>query len=133
VAVDRALIAASAAPAIAAIPGLEDTPYWTSTEALVSEKIPSHLLVIGSSAVAAEVAQAYSRLGSQVSLIARSTLFSREDPSIGEALVQVFTDEGIRVLRQTQTHSVAHVNGTFVLETSAGALRGDALLVAAGR
>ena len=54
---------------------MEDTPYWTSTEALVSEKIPSHLLVIGSSAVAAELAQAYSRLGSQVSLIARSTLF----------------------------------------------------------
>jgi len=130
---DRALIAAGARPAIPAIPGLEDTPYWTSTEALVSETIPSHLLVIGSSAVAAELAQAYSRLGSQVSLIARSTLFSREDPSIGEALVQVFTDEGIRVLRQTQTHSVAHVNGTFVLETSAGALRGDALLVAAGR
>ena len=101
--------------------------------ALVGETIPSHLLVIGSSAVAAELAQAYSRLGSQVSLIARSTLFSREDPSIGEALVQVFTDEGIRVLRQTQTHSVAHMNSEFVLETSAGRLQGDALLVATGR
>jgi mercuric reductase len=133
VAFDRALIATGARPAIPEISGLTGTPYWTSTEALVSERIPSHLLVIGSSLVAAELAQAYSRLGSHVTLIARSTLFSREDPTVGEALEQVFADEGIRILRQTHTHSVAHVNGTFVLETSAGTLRGDALLVAAGR
>jgi mercuric reductase len=133
VAFDRALIAAGARPAIPPIPGLKDTPYWTSTEALVSETIPPRLLVIGSSVVAAELVQAYSRLGSQVTLIARSTLFVREDPAIGETLGQVFADEGIRVLRQTQTHSVAHVNDEFVLETSAGTLRGDALLVATGR
>jgi mercuric reductase len=133
VAFDRALIATGARPAIPPIPGLKDTPYWTSTEALISETIPSRLLVIGSSVVAAELAQAYSRLGSQVTLIARSTLFFREDPAIGEALRQVFADEGIRVLRQTQTHSVAHVNDEFVLDTSAGTLRGDALLIATGR
>ncbi len=130
---DRALIATGARPAIAPIPGLKDTPYWTSTEALASEAIPRHLLVIGSSVVAAELSQAYSRLGSQVTLIARSTLFFREDPAIGKAVGQVFADEGIRVLRQTQTHSVSHANGLFALETSAGTLRGDALLIATGR
>lgn len=130
---DRALIATGARPAIPPIPGLKDTPYWTSTEALVSETIPSRLLVIGSSVVAAELAQAYSRLGSQVTIVARSTLFFREDPAIGEALGQVFADEGIRVLRQTQVQSVAHVNDEFALETSAGTLRGDALLIATGR
>lgn len=133
VAFDRALITTGARANIPPIPGLSGTPYWTSTEALVSESIPSNLLVIGSSVVAAELAQAYSRLGSQVTLIARSTLLSREDPGIGEALAQVFADEGIQVLRQTQTHSVAHENGTFVLQTSAGTLRGDALLIATGR
>jgi len=133
VAFDRALISTGARPAIPPIPGLKDTPYWTSTEALVSETIPPRLLVIGSSVVAAELAQAYSRLGSQVILIARSTLFFREDHAIGETLGQVFADEGIQVLRQTQTHSVAHVNDEFVLETSTGTLRGDALLIATGR
>ena len=133
VAFDRALIATGAHPAIPPIPGLNDTPYWTSTEALASERISQHLLVIGSSVVAAELAQAYCRLGSQVTLIARSTLFSREDPAIGETLEKVFTDEGIRVLRQTQTHSVTHAHDEFVVETSAGTLRGDALLVGAGR
>ena len=133
VAFDRALIATGARPAIPPIPGLKDTPYWTSTEALVSETVPPRLLLIGSSVVAAELAQAYSRLGSQVSVIARSNLFFREDPAIGEVLGQVFADEGIHVLRQTQVQSVAHVGGEFVLETSAGTLRGDALLIATGR
>jgi mercuric reductase len=130
---DRALIATGARPAIPPIAGLKDTPYWTSTEALVSETIPPRLLVIGSSVVAVELAQAYARLGSHVTIVARSHLFSREDRAIGEALGQVFADEGIQVLRQTQTHSVAHVNDEFVLETSAGTLRGDALLIATGR
>ncbi len=133
VAFDRALIATGARPAIPPIPGLRDTPYWTSTEALVSETVPPRLLVIGSSVVAAELAQAYSRLGSQVTVIARSTLFFREDAAIGETLGQVFADEGIQVLRQTLTHSVAHLNDEFVLETTAGTLRGDALLIATGR
>ena len=133
VAFERALIATGARPAIPPIPGLQDTPYWTSTEALVSETIPSRLLVIGSSVVAAELAQAYSRLGSRVTIVARSTLFSREEPAIGDTLGQVFADEGIQVLRRTQTHSIAHVNNEFVLETSAGTLRCDALLIATGR
>ncbi len=133
VAFDRALIATGARPAIPPIPGLKDTPYWTSTEALASDTIPPRLLVIGSSIVAAELAQAYSRLGSQVTIVARSTLFFREDPLIGAALGRVFADEGIAILRQTQTRQVSHVNGEFVLETSAGTLRGDALLIATGR
>jgi mercuric reductase len=130
---DRALIATGARPSIPPIPGLKDTPYWTSTESLVSETIPLRLLVIGSSVVAAELAQAYSRLGSRVTVVARSTLFSREEPAIGETLGQVFADEGIKVLRQTQARSVAHMNNEFVLDTSAGTLRGDALLIATGR
>lgn len=133
VAFDHALIATGARPAIPPIPGLHGTPYWTSTEALASDTIPLRLLVIGSSVVAVELAQAYSRLGSQVTLIARSTMLFREDPAIGEALGQVFADESITVLRQTQTRSVAHVNKEFVLETSAGTLRSDALLIATGR
>jgi mercuric reductase len=133
VAFDRALIASGARPAIPPIPGLKDTPYWTSTEALISESIPRRLLVIGSSLVAAELAQAYSRLGSRVTLIARSTLLTREDPAIGETLGKVFADEGIQVLRHTQTHSVSYINREFVLATSSGALRSDALLIATGR
>jgi mercuric reductase len=130
---DRALIATGARPAVPRIAGLEDTPYWTSTDALASESVPPRLLVIGSSIVAVELAQAYARLGSRVTIVARSTLLSRDDPLIGETLCRVFVEDGIEVLRHTHTQAVAHRNGEFFLETSAGMLRGDALLVAAGR
>ncbi len=130
---DRALIATGARPAIPPIAGLQGTPYWTSTEALVSERIPPRLVVIGSSVVAVELAQAYARLGSHVTVVARSQLLSREDPAIGEVLERVFSGEGIDVLRRTQVRSVRHVNDEFVLDTSAGPLRCDSLLVATGR
>ncbi|MCP5234108.1 MAG: FAD-dependent oxidoreductase, partial [Zoogloeaceae bacterium] len=77
IAFDRCLVATGASPAIPPIPGLKDTPYWTSTEALASDTLPERLAVIGSSVVAVELAQAFARLGSRVTILARSTLFFR--------------------------------------------------------
>ena len=130
---DRCLIATGASPAVPPIPGLKDTPYWTSTEALVSDKIPERLAVIGSSVVALELAQAFARLGSKVTILARSTLFFREDPAIGEAVTAAFRLEGIEVLEHTQASQIAHADGEFVLTTAHSELRADKLLVATGR
>jgi mercuric reductase len=130
---DRCLIATGASPAIPPIPGLKDTPFWTSTEALVSDTIPDRLAVIGSSVVAVELAQAFARLGSKVTILARSTLFFREDPVIGEAVTAAFRSEGIEVLDHTQASQVAYADGEFVLTTELGELRADRLLVATGR
>jgi mercuric reductase len=130
---DRCLIATGASPAIPPIPGLEDTPYWTSTEALASDTLPERLAVIGSSVVAVELAQAFARLGSQVTLLARRTLLFREDPAIGEAVTAAFRLEGIRVLEYTQASQVAYADGEFVLDTPQGEVRADKLLVATGR
>lgn len=130
---DRALIATGARPAIPPIPGLASTPYWTSTEALESDTIPERLLVMGSSVVAVELAQAVARLGSKVTVITRSSLFSREDPAIGAALADTFRAEGITVLLQTQVQQVNYANNEFVIATNHGELRGDKLLVATGR
>jgi mercuric reductase len=120
---DRCLIATGASPAIPPIPGLKDTPYWTSTEALASATLPKRLAVIGSSVVAVELAQAFARLGSEVTILARSTLFFREDPAIGEALTAAFRAEGIDVREHTQASRVAHENDEFVLTTEHGELR----------
>ncbi len=129
---DRFLIATGASPSIPEIPGLAGTPYWTSTEALVAEELPKHLIVIGGSVVAVELAQAFRRLGSKVTILARSTLLSREDPELGRGLQDVFEREGIRVLTHTVPSAVTY-DGAFGLEIPGGALVGDALLVAAGR
>ncbi len=130
---DRIVIATGARPAIPPIDGLADTPYWTSTEALVADPLPRHLLVIGSSVVAVELAQAFRRLGSAVTLLARHTLLSREDPLLGKALKQAFESEGIRVLENTQAGRVEFDGDRFRLHTTAGPVEGDRLLVATGR
>jgi mercuric reductase len=133
VAFDRCLVATGASPSIPPIPGLDGTPYWTSTEALASDTIPKRLAVIGSSVVALELAQAFARLGSRVTILARNTLFFREDPAIGEAITAAFRAEGIEVQEHTQASHVAHEHGEFVLTTGQGLVRADKLLVATGR
>jgi len=130
---DRCLIATGASAAVPPLPGLKDTPYWTSNEALVSPAIPPRLAVIGSSVVAVELAQAFARLGSKVTILARNTLFFHEDPAIGETVTKAFRAEGIDVLTQTQASSVSFVDSEFVLVTNQGELRADKLLVATGR
>ncbi|OWJ96237.1 mercury(II) reductase [Pseudomonas sp. A46] len=133
VAFDRCLVATGASAAVPPIPGLKDTPYWTSNEALASDTIPKRLAVIGASVVAVELAQAFARLGSEVTILARSAMFFREDPAIGEALTAAFRMEGIEVLEQTQASQVSYANGEFILSTNHGELRTEQLLVATGR
>ena len=130
---DKILISTGSTPTIPPIDGLTETPYWTSTEALFAEKLPKHLVVIGSSVVALEIAQAYRRLGSRVTVIARHTLLYREDPLLGERLTECFEKEGMRVLNHTQATSVSHNGELFTLETNTGTLSCDQLLISTGR
>lgn len=131
-AADKILIAIGASSSSPLIPGLADTPYWTSTEALESDTLPDSLLVIGSSVVAIELAQAYSRLGTRVTILARSKILLKEDPQLGDELTQAFEDEGIRILNQTQMNNVSY-DGEFTVETNYGEIKGQKLLVATGR
>jgi mercuric reductase len=130
---DRFLLAVGARPMIPAIQGLADTPYWTSTEALIAEEIPKHLVVLGGSVVALELAQAFRHLGSEVTVMARSTFLSKEDPEIGEGLKSAFEGEGINVQLHTVPDSISHNGKEFVLTTAQGEVTCDQLLVATGR
>jgi mercuric reductase len=130
---DRILIATGASPAVPPIAGLADTPYWTSTEALFSNEQPEHLIVIGASFVALELAQAFRRLGSKVTLLARSTLLSNEDPELGAGLQAALIAEGVEVLTHTQAKHVEYRQERFHLETAEGEVIADRLLVATGR
>ncbi|MEW6414345.1 MAG: mercury(II) reductase [Pseudomonadota bacterium] len=130
---DRILIATGRSPQIPDVPGLAGTPFWTSSEALLAEETPSHLIVYGGSVVALELAQAYLRLGSRVTLVARGALLSKQDPAIGEGLKAVLIEEGMRVLTDTPANAVRFDGRRFELETGAGVVSGDRLLVATGR
>ncbi|MCG6658148.1 mercury(II) reductase [Halomonas campisalis] len=130
---DRAFIGTGARPAVPPVPGLADTPYLTSTSALALETLPERLMVIGASVVALELAQAFARLGSRVTLLARSRVLSQEDPAVGEAVEAAFRREGIEVLEQTLASEVSHDGQRFTLQTNAGTLQAEQLLVASGR
>ena len=130
---DRAFIGTGARPAEPSIPGLAETPYLTSTSALALITVPERLIVIGAGFVALELAQAFARLDSKVTVLARSRLLSGEEPAIGEAIEAAFRREGIEVLKQTQASRVDYTDNEFVIETNAGTLRADQLLVATGR
>lgn len=130
---DHILIATGAHAAIPDIPGLADTPYWTSTEALDSEYLPEHMIVIGASVVALELAQAYLRLGSKVTILARSVLLSSFDHDLGDGLAQWLREEGADVMLHTLPGEVRHDGADFEVVTDKGKLRGSHLLVATGR
>mgnify|MGYP001578118802 FL=1 len=130
---EQCLIATGASASVPPIQGLAGTPYWTSTEALASSEIPTRLTVIGSSVIAVELAQAYARLGSRVTILARHTLLFRDDPALGAALAGAFRHEGIDVREQSVVEGVAHAEGLFHVATGAGDVVAQALLVATGR
>ena len=130
---DRVLLAVGASASIPNVSGLKDTPYWTSTQALIAEAVPEHLIVLGASVIALELAQAFRHLGSDVTVLARSTLLSNEDTVIGEGLRTLFEEEGIKVMLNTSPESISYTGQQFSLQTNKGKVVGDQLLVATGR
>ena len=130
---DRYLLAVGARAAIPDINGLRDTPYWTSTEALVADDIPEHLVVLGGSVVALELAQAFLHLGARVTLMARSTLLSKEDDDLGAGLKPLLEDEGMEIMLHTVPHRIQHDGKQFSISTKDGDVNCDRLLVATGR
>ena len=116
-------------------PGLSDARPLTHIEALELSEVPEHLIVLGGGYVGLELAQAFRRFGSRVTVIERSnSLISREDPDVTEAIEQLFRDEGIEVKTDTVVEQVEGQSGTSVrLRTTRGNVEGTHLLVAGGR
>eukprot|EP00871_Galdieria_phlegrea_P001722 jgi/Galph1/2550/GphlegSOOS_G1199.1 len=130
----KAIIATGSSALIPNIEGLKETPYWTSTEALSNKELPSRLIVVGGSYIALELGQSYQRLGSQVTLLARSTLLSKEDPLVGSYTAKLFKQEGMSIHLHCSIRKVAYEQNEFVVYCEdEQCIRGDKLLVATGR
>ena len=139
---DRILVATGSRPSIPLLPGLADVPYLTSDlldadEADRLTELPATLAVLGGGYVAVELAQMFSRLGSRVTIVARSGLLSGYEPDLGRTLAEVFAAEGIEVLSGARAD---HVRGDArsvelaVEQADAGrVVRTNRLLIAAGR
>jgi pyruvate/2-oxoglutarate dehydrogenase complex dihydrolipoamide dehydrogenase (E3) component len=125
--------------AIPDIPGLEAVRALTHIEALELDYLPSHLIVLGGGYVGIEMAQAYRRFGSRVTIIDPGRqLMGREDADIAEEMMAILKAEGIQLLLEAQPVSVHGLSGdqiTVTLRTAAGEqkIEGSDLLVAVGR
>jgi pyruvate/2-oxoglutarate dehydrogenase complex dihydrolipoamide dehydrogenase (E3) component len=125
--------------AIPSVPGLEAARPLTHIEALELDYVPPHLIVLGGGYVGLELAQAYRRFGSRVTIIESGPqLMSREDPDVADEIQHVLSDEGIQVLVATETVNVRGRSGeevSLVVRTTSGEQRieGSDILVAAGR
>ena len=125
--------------AIPSVPGLEAARPLTHIEALELDYLPSHLIVVGGGYVGLEMAQAYRRFGSRVTVIEHGPqLMYREDPDVADEMQRILGDEGIEILLAAETLNVNGRSGEAVgltVRTTIGEQRieGTDLLVAAGR
>lgn len=125
--------------AIPPIPGLEAAKPLTHIEILEIDYVPSHLIVLGGGYVGLEMAQAYRRFGSRVTVIESGPrIIGREDPDAAEEILKILSGEGIRFLIDTKITKVEGRSGKEIkiaLRTPSGkeVLEASDILVATGR
>ena len=126
--------------AIPDLPGLAAAGPLTNIEALELDHLPAHLIVLGGGYVGLELAQAYRRFGSAVTLIEPGPqIMSREDPDIAAELTRILGEEGLRIVTGAEIGRVEGRSGEAVrisLRGDAGKeehIEGSDILVAAGR
>lgn len=120
--------------AVPPIDGLADTPYWTNREALSTEAVPASLIVIGGGAIGLELAQAFSRFDSQVTVLeVAPRILAPEEPESSELLAKVFEAEGIAVHAGVTIDRVDHDGKRFTVTCGDTTYEAEQLLIAAGR
>jgi len=135
------IIATGSRPMIPAIEGLDTVPYRTTDTVFSMEQLPGHLLVLGGGPAGVEIAQAFRRLGSEVTIIeGEQQLLPSEDEDIASFLEERLEAEGIRVCTGTTPMKVeASGSSVHILvrrtadETKSWTIEGDTLFVATGR
>jgi pyruvate/2-oxoglutarate dehydrogenase complex dihydrolipoamide dehydrogenase (E3) component len=125
--------------AIPGVPGLEAARPLTHIEALELDYLPAHLIVIGGGYAGLELAQAYRRFGSEITIVeAGPQLMGREDADVSNEIRRILSDEGIRVFVAAELLQVRGQSGkevSLLVRANSGEqnIEGSDILVAAGR
>jgi pyruvate/2-oxoglutarate dehydrogenase complex dihydrolipoamide dehydrogenase (E3) component len=136
---DQVVVNVGSHAAIPDVPGLAAARPLTHIEALELDYLPEHLIVLGGGYTGIELAQAYRRFGSRVTIVEPlGQLMSREDPDVAREIERILHEEGIQVLVGASPVVVAGLSGerlTVTVRTASGekSIEGSDLLVAAGR
>lgn len=131
----RLVIATGSGPWIPPIPGLEQAGYLTNESLFSLRELPRRLLVLGGGAVGVEMAQAFARLGSQVTVVERlPRLLPQEDAEMADGLRELLAAEGIGIHTDTAIERVDRDGDRYRLSCADGRrLEAEQVLVAAGR
>jgi len=131
----RFVIATGSQPFIPPIQGLEETGYLTNEDLFSLRDLPARLVVLGGGPVGLEMAQAFARLGSDVTVVERlPQLLPQEDPEVADALQAQLESEGMVVHTATTVERVSRDGKETLVGCSEGrTLKTDVLLVAVGR
>lgn len=129
----RYLLATGARPFLPPIPGLQEGAPWTYLEALSAPALPESLLVVGGGPIGLELAQAFARLGSRVTVLeALPEVLPQEDRELARLLRGYLEEEGLRVHTGVRVETVVR-EGAFRVRTDRGVFEAERLLVATGR
>src|SRR6185437_5288546 len=136
---DRVFLNLGTHPALPNVPGLEAAEPLTNIEALELDYLPPHLIVLGGGYVGLELAQAYRRFGSQVTVIEYGPqIMGREDRDVADEIQRILSDEGIEFIVGAEVIEVRGRSGedvSLVVRCGSGkrTIEGSDILVAAGR
>jgi pyruvate/2-oxoglutarate dehydrogenase complex dihydrolipoamide dehydrogenase (E3) component len=129
------IVATGSGAAVPPIPGLRETGHWTNREATTAKVVPARLVILGGGVVGVEMAQAWSSLGSQVTLIEMlPRLLPREEAFASAQVAEALRDRGVDVRTGAKAAAVRREGDEVIVTLADGEdVRGDELLVAVGR
>jgi pyruvate/2-oxoglutarate dehydrogenase complex dihydrolipoamide dehydrogenase (E3) component len=135
VAREAVMLAVGTGPAMPPVPGLDTVSAWSNREITTTKEVPGRLLILGGGVVGAEMAQAWSSLGSKVTLIeAGERILAREEPLASELVTDGLRKAGVEVVLGTPAQSVSRSGDEVTIVLNDGrSVVGDVLLVAVGR
>ena len=128
----RIVIATGSKPAIPPIDGIADVPYLTNENVFEMEALPDHLVIVGGGVIGMEMAQAFRRLGSAVTVVEPGELMGRDDPESVALVREVMEGEGVRFVKGL-AGKVEGREGAIRLHVGEHAIDGSHLLIATGR
>jgi len=129
------VIATGTSPAIPPVPGLAEVAPWPNRDVFKIRSVPASLIVIGGGAIGLELAQAFSRFGSTVTVVeALDRILAPEEPESSELVATVLRAEGIDIRTGSAAASVVrHADGVLLTLADGSEIRANEILVAAGR
>ncbi|MFY0654386.1 MAG: mercury(II) reductase [Cyclobacteriaceae bacterium] len=127
------LLATGATTIVPDLPGLEDVGFLTNETLFDMEEQPEHLIVLGAGYIALEIAQAYHRFGTKVTILHRSERILRTQAAdITDELTSHFTVEGIKVHTNVSIQKFEKNRDALVAHTNEGTFEASHVLVATG-